>query len=229
MAFRHKEIGQSFIELALIFPVLLLLIAGFVEVGFYTYTYLTAVELTRETARYASQRDPFVLDAPSTGLPNSACTDDDFHYYFDTICVLLNTGANPNLNFDQNIDDVTMSVFTISGNAVTQRWPDDGDGVWSLSTAGDWAGTESWTKDCDGNVVSALPRISNADVEASFQTGAPTSRGYVLVELFFCHEQVLNLPVLSDIMPNPIRIYAYTMMPANQALPTVTPIPTPTP
>jgi hypothetical protein len=228
MIVKNNNRGQSFVELALIFPLLLMIIAGFVEVGFFAYTYLTAIELTREAARFASQRDPFILDAPGSGLPNAACNDDDFHYYLDTVCVLLNTGANPTIDLDTNIDDITISVFTISGNVVTNRWPADGDGVWSLSTISDlWPGTESWTKDCEGNVVSIQPNITNADVQASFQTGAPTSRGLVLVELHYCYQQILNLPVLSDIIPNPIRIRAYTIMPANQALPTPTPIPAP--
>jgi len=222
--------GQSFVELALIFPFLLMLIAGLVEAGFFAYNYLTAIELTREAARYASQRDPFVLNAPGSGLPDAACGDTDVHYYLDTACVILDTGFNPSLGLDHNIDDVTISVFTIAGNLVTNRWPADGDGVWSLSTESDlWAGSESWTKDCEGNVVLAQPNFSNADIQASFQTGAPTSRGIVLVEIFYCYEQVLNLPVISDFIPNPIRIHAYTLMPAQEALPTPTAIPTPTP
>jgi hypothetical protein len=225
-----KYSGQSFVELALIFPFLLMMIAGFVEVGFFAYTYMTAVELTREAARFASMRDPFVQTAPSTGLPDAACVDTDFHYYLDTSCVILDTGFNPGLPFDQNIDDVAISVFTVAGNVVTNRWPDDGDGVFSLSTESDtWAGSESWSKDCEGSVIYAQPRFTDADVVASFQTGAPTSRGMVLVEIHYCYEQILNLPVLSDFIPNPIRIYAYTIMPVQDAMPTPTPIPTPIP
>ncbi|RME08332.1 MAG: pilus assembly protein [Anaerolineae bacterium] len=224
---KHQRLrGQSFVELALILPVLLMMIAGLVEVGFYVYSYLTALELTREAARFASLRDPFALDVVGSTLPDDACSDSVLHYYFDTACIILDTGFNPTLPLDKSIDDVTISVLTISGNVVTNRWPADGDGVWSLSTASNsWSGNESWTKDCEGNVVRTEPFFTNAEVEAMFQPGAPVNKGLVIVEVWYCYHQVLNLPILSDFLPNPIRLHAYSMMPAFEAIPTPTPIP----
>jgi len=116
--------------------------------------------------------------------------------------------------------------LTISGNVVTNRWPADGDGVWSLSTASNgWPGTENWTKDCEGNVIYNEPFFTNAEIQAMFQAGAPTNKGLVIVELYYCYHQVLNLPILSDFIPNPIRVHAYLIMPAFEAIPTPTPIP----
>jgi hypothetical protein len=218
--------GQSFVELALVIPVLLLLIAGLVEIGFYFYSYMTALELTREAARFASKRDPFVLDAPGSGLPAGACSDNDLHFYFDTACIILDPGFNPGMPLDTNRDDITISVFTIAGDVVTDRWPADGDGVWSLSSDSDtWGGTESWSKDCDGNVVRTEPFMTNAEIQAMFQADAPAERGLVMVELWYCYEQVLGLPVLSDFIPDPIRMHVYTIMPSFEAIPTPTPIP----
>lgn len=220
--------GQSFVELALVIPIILMLIAGLVEVGFYFYTYMTAVQLTREAARFASKRDPFTLDAPGSGLPSGACSDNDLHYYFDTACIILDPGFNPGMPLDTDHDDVTISVFTVAGNAVTDRWPADGDGVWSLSSASDtWGGTESWITDCDGNIVRSEPFLTNAEIQSMFQTDAPTERGLVMVEIWYCYEQVLGLPVLSDFIPDPIRLHAYTIMPSFDAIPTPTPITSP--
>lgn len=234
--------GQSFVELALILPVLLMLIAGLVEVGFYFYSYMTALELTREAARFASKRDPFTLDAPGSGLPAGACSDSDLHFYFDTACIILDPGFNPGMPLDTNRDDVTISVFTVSGNTSSdiERWPhyssnppvpaDPGnDGVWSLSSVSDtWGGNESWTKDCDGNVVQTEPFLTKDEIDDMFQAGAPEERGLVMVELWYCYEQVLGLPVLSDFIPDPIRMHVYTIMPSFEAIPTPTPI-TPSP
>ncbi len=218
--------AQSFVELALILPVLLMLSAGLVEIGFYVYSYLTLLDLTREAARFASLRDPFTLDVDGGTLPDDACSDSVLHYYFDTACIILDPGFNPTLPFDTNIDDITISVLTISGNVVTNRWPADGDGVWSLSTASNaWAGSESWTKDCAGNVVRSEPFFTNAELVSRFQAGAPTNKGLVIVEAYYCYHQVLNLPLLSDFLPNPIRMHAYSIMPAFEAIPTPTPIP----
>ena len=105
--------GQSFVELALVIPVLLMLIAGLVEIGFYYYSYMTALELTREAARFASKRDPFTLDAPGSGLPAAACSDDDLHFYFDTACIAIDTGFNPNLPLDSNRDDVPFRCLRL--------------------------------------------------------------------------------------------------------------------
>jgi len=218
--------GQSLVELALVFPVLLIMIAGLVEIGFYFYSYMTAVELTREAARYASQRKINALDAPSSGLPDTACNDGDFHYYFDTACVILDKGFNTYLEFDEAVDDITISVLTVSNNVITNRWPNDADGVWSLASASDgWSGSENWTKDCDGNVLLSQPLFTNSDIQAKFIGGAPTDRGLIIVEIYYCYEQVLNLPILSDFINNPFRIHAYTMMPVFDAEPTPTPIP----
>ncbi len=218
--------GQSFVELALIVPILLLLIASLVEAGFFIYSYLTALDLTREAARFASLRDPFTLTLPGGVLPDAACSDDDLHYFFDTACLILDPGFNPNIVFDTNIDDVAISVLTISGNVVTDRWPADGDGVWSLATASTgWAGNESWTKDCEGNVIYSEPFFTNAELQAMFQSGAPSNKGVVIVEIYYCYEQVLSLPGLTDFLPNPARIHVYSMMPAFEAIPTPTPIP----
>lgn len=223
---KRSNSGQSFVELALIIPILLMMVAGLVEVGAYIFSYLTALDLTREAARFASLRDPFTLTVPGGVLPDAACSDNDLHYFFDTACLILDAGFNPSLPLDSNIDDVAISVLTVSGNVVTDRWPADGDGVWSLSTASTgWAGSESWTKDCEGNVVQLQPFFTNAEIQSMFQSGAPTSKGIVIVELYYCYEQVLNLPVLSDFIPNPLRMHAYTMMPAFEAIPTPTPIP----
>ncbi len=49
--------GQSLVELAIILPLLLLMLAGMVEVAFGMFAYLTALDLTREAARFASVRD----------------------------------------------------------------------------------------------------------------------------------------------------------------------------
>ncbi len=56
--------GQSFLELALVLPILLLMLMGLVEVAIYIGRYLDALDLTREAARFASIRDPFAEYSP---------------------------------------------------------------------------------------------------------------------------------------------------------------------
>jgi hypothetical protein len=55
---RQRTLGQSLVELALVFPMLLMLLSGVVEFGFAFNHYINLVEATREGARYAVDGDP---------------------------------------------------------------------------------------------------------------------------------------------------------------------------
>ncbi len=113
-----KNRGQSFVELAIVLPVLLFLLIGFVEVGAVIYTYLSMLDVSREAARFASEHDPDILEGPGAG---GFCEDDQLHFYQDTACVIIGAGFNPDFSIDPTRDDVTISVFTIDDNLVTDR------------------------------------------------------------------------------------------------------------
>lgn len=217
-----KGRGQSFVELALIIPVLLVVLAGLTEVGFFMFAYLNALDLTREAARFASTRDFKILaltDPNPAHLPMSACTDSVLHYYYDTACFFVDPQLNPYLPLDpNNYDDVTISVFSVNdNNTIDQRFPTP-SGVWSLYN-------NNWQKDCQGNVVTTTPTFTNTNIQNDFLSGAPHSKGLVLVEVYYCYHQVLNLPFISQFIANPIRLHTYSIMPAPEAIPTPTPIP----
>jgi hypothetical protein len=219
--------GQSFVELALVVPVLLLLMAGVVEIAFMYFSYMSALDLTREAARFASARDyrkEEVLDPG--GLPFSACEDTYLHYYYDTACFFIDPEINSSLEISPtDYADVAISVFTVTGNHVTNRWPDNADGVFSLyQTNVGGVMVPNWKLDCSGNIVRTQPYMTNADIEALFQPEAPTEKGFVLVEVYYCYHQKLALPFLTWAIPNPLRMHAYTIMPASEAIPTPTPI-----
>jgi hypothetical protein len=238
-----KERGQSFVELALIIPVLLVVLAGLTEVGFYMFAYLNALDLTREAARFASTRDFKSLnldlqkfwDYTSWGQPGNtedpsnpkrqkiiqevACKDSVLHYYDDTACFFVDNQLNPWIPLDpNNYDDVTISVFSVNdNNTIAQRFPTP-SGVWSLYN-------NNWQKDCQGNVVTTTPDFTNTAIENDFLSNAPHAKGLVLVEVYYCYHQILNLPIVSQFIANPIRLHTYSIMPAPEAIPTPTPIP----
>jgi hypothetical protein len=217
-----KERGQSFVEVALIIPVLLVVLAGLTEIGFYMFAYLNALDLTREAARFASTRDykvQLLANPNPSQLPMSACTDSVLHYYYDTACFFVDPQLNPYIPLTpSNYDDVTISVFSVNDdNTIGQRFPKP-SGVWSLYN-------NNWQKDCNGNVVSTQPDFTNAKIQSDFLSSAPHAKGLVLVEVYYCYHQVLNLPFFSQFFPNPARIHAYSIMPAPEAIPTPTAIP----
>lgn len=213
--------GQSIVELTLLLPILFLLLAGLVEIGFMFFSYMNALDLTREAARFASTRDYRVQDPPNPASPESACEDDTLNFYFDAACFFVDPEINPTLPISETeYGDVTISVFSVTGGVVSDRWPEDGDGVWSLYN-------DNWKKDCEGNTVLSEPYFTNAEIQSKFVADAPANRGLVLVEVFYCYDQVFDLPGLTMIIPDPFRIHAYTIMPAPEAIPTPTPISSP--
>ncbi|MCC7129617.1 MAG: hypothetical protein B6D39_00630 [Anaerolineae bacterium UTCFX2] len=232
---RKNQSGQSFVELAIMLPLLLLMLVGMVEVAFTMFIYLTALDLTREAARFASVRDFNVLDPygelnptgpvascgtdeggnPITDPARCACLDDDLHFFLDAACFFTDPKLNPFIPFDRNTDDVVITAFTVAGGHISESHP--GAGYWSLNN-------DNWKKDCYGNVVRSAPIFSWSDIEENFVADAPADKGLVLVEAFYCWNPVAYLPFISDYIPSKIRIHTYTFMPSPEALPTPTPI-----
>ena len=274
-----KSRGQSFLELALVLPILLLMLLGLVEVAFFMSKYLDALDLTREAARFASIRDPF-----STGAHDFDCsTQAAFDFYYDTSCIFSApettscvwttqssgfwcNGLNKYLSYHpepytedgvtkQAYDDVVISIYTVGlNNEIEQTHPvgtefvtdENGDTsyYWALSNhfatgiapAHDHL-IDKFKYDCQGTKHDdVLPYYTRARVQAmngqslqpgDFPSGAtPTSplgnKGFVAVELYYCHAQVLGLPIITNLIPNPIRIHASTIMPIPAAAPTPT-------
>jgi hypothetical protein len=248
----NSQRGQSFLELALLLPIILLLLAGLVEVGFFINRYLDALDLTREAARFASNRDPFATSG------DTRCSNPDvLNFYYDIACFFsppayteplspscqglpspsapvsgfeFCNGFLPYLTYKSDQDDVVISVFTIT-TQVTQCWPEpSGDGdcltpkYWALSD-NDWDGSNSgnWQKDCEGNVIQTEPYFTKAVIDPIVSTsGAPGNKAMVAVEFYYCYHQILHVPVFYSLIPDPLRVHAYTLMPIPAAQPTAT-------
>lgn len=235
--------GQSFVELALVIPILLLILLGLVEVAFFMGRYLDTLDLTREAARFAAGRAPY-LNIPSDPRPGSAdyncSTPDQFDFYYDTACIFsppetqackdannpFCNGFNSFIDFNPATDDVVISVFTIeqvSGvQEVQQTWPAP-NGYWALSNYdADTTHNDNFKRNCDGDAVRTTPLYTATYVNdrlASSLSNTP-KKGYVAVEFYYCYQQVLGIPIITDIIPNPLQIHAYTFMPLPAAQPT---------
>lgn len=223
----RRDRGQSFIELALIIPLLLLVLAGMVELGFFIFTYLNALDLTREAARFASTRD--YRQATSGPATLDECANGTLDYYKDAACFFIDPNLNPYIPITNTLySDVVITVFTVSNDTVTDRWPESGDtgtkedNQWTLYG-------DNWQKDCQGNVVRTTPFFTNAQMDAMFASNpdSPKNKGVVLVEIYYCYQQILSLPVLTDFLPTPMRMHAFTLMPDPEAIPTPTSIASP--
>ncbi|MDR3575354.1 MAG: pilus assembly protein [Anaerolineaceae bacterium] len=256
---KMKGRGQSYLELALVLPVLLIMLLGLVEVSFYIASYLNALDLTREAARFASVRDPFDgKTSAGYSVPSyatSTCQDSDpskVDFYYSTACNFSSpppyggSCSNPNfcgglntyLPFNPTTDDIVISVFTVSDvmhdgsttstSVATDLWP-SGKHYWSYSedVLGKAAGHGNWTLNCAASpqTVANQPYYNQTTVGAAMLTGSVPTKGFVGVELYYCYQQVLGLPILTNFIPNPLRIHVYTLMPNPASQPTDTPVP----
>jgi len=247
MHFKTRTKAQSFIEFALVLPILLLVLLGVVELTLFVGAYINLVDLTREAARFASIRDPFA--AGSYG-DYSCSTTADFNFFWDTACIfspLYNqsdpacvsspfcNGFNSTLAIKPAEDDILISVFTETGvnvngtivpqitdNAATNPW------VWSDYDL-DSDHNANWRRNCNRLAIPTPPNPAfTADTMQSYmESSAMPNKGFVVVETLYCYHQVLNIPILAQFLPNPIPIHTYTIMPLPAAQPTPTPKPYP--
>lgn len=177
--------AQSFIELALVLPVLFIILLGLVEVAIFIGRYLDVLDLTREVARQAAREERFTN-------PSSFFTETDSYLQPPP------AGLNSYLAMNAATDDMVVSVFDLRGSGERMMH------VWS-------GANENYKKDCQGNVVRTEPHFTLAEVMA---IGSPdVNEGMVAVEIFYCHQLVLNIPFITSFIPNPVQIHAYTIFP----------------
>lgn len=229
----QKKRGQSFLELAILLPILLIMLLGLVEISVFMSRYLDLLDLTRESARFASVRDPFAPFSPS---PN--CSDPtSYDFYYSSACIFAPPegstacasdtafcgGLNPYIVLNSQTDDVIITVFTITRSGqVTAVHPSSPPWAWSNHDANSGS-SDNWTRNCQGETVRSAPYYTLSKVQSLLASSqALPNRGYVAVEAYYCHDMVLGLPFITDFIENPIQTHAYTIMslPAGQPTPT---------
>lgn len=106
----RRDRGQSFVELALVVLLLMVLVIGIVEYGTLLNNYLNLVDASREAVRFSSNYDPFLPDGTV-----------DVNFYQDTITlteqVLAPVALDPAMG-----DDIVVTFFTV-GSATYNRYP----------------------------------------------------------------------------------------------------------
>jgi hypothetical protein len=199
-----KNKGQSLVELALVVGLLAFLMVAVVEYGFLLNRYLNLLDGVREASRYGSNVNPFNLDY--TIDPNFFVRPDLSRPVGPTnppgLADLVEQFIQP-VTLDPTRDDIVISFWGVTENGQLKRFPD----------------ADGWSR--YGNATS---KFTDAMIQARLQSGAPAT-GVLLIELFYNYPQTLKLPVFSNIIPDPIPLYAYTIMPLPAAEPTPTPIP----
>ncbi len=193
-------------------PVLLMMLSGLIEFGFMLNYYLDIIDAARETARFAANDDPIRNDA--TGMP----MDPNPGFYDraqDLAKQSLNSASDGRIEWPEFAPepfdcsdihgDVVLSAFSVLGNTVDKRYP-VGTGDTGVSMCGNY--TSKMTI-AEVNTILSGPSIPNS--------------GFVLIELYYEYEMVLGLPWIRAFVPDPMVIYAYSIMPNTNLEPTPTP------
>jgi hypothetical protein len=230
--------AQSFVEFALILPVLLLILLGVVELLFFMFSYADVLILTREAARFASVRDPF--ETASQG-DHDCGTGNSFNFFYDTSCIFsplagsvcddpaFCNGFNNSVPFKSGEDDILITAYTVAQDSVHQVFPSVSDGgVWAWSNNdADTAHNDNWRSSCghvDPTTVTDDYSLTAEEIETHLRASSRPLKGFVAVEAYYCYYYVLNIPIFTDIVPNPLLIHVYTVMPLPAAQPTPTEI-----
>ncbi len=235
--------GQSLVELALVLLILALILVGVIEYGFVLNNYLHVLDASREGARFSSNSVPFTsIYDPVTKTNKLYPSIPNEGFYVQTVAqvaqvlepLLLQPSLDPNSS-----DDVVISVFSESytgtgpyGGYTIERFP-NGSG-WSLCQ--NFNQVENWfhgltppqsvPTDLDrgwsGNCVHRNSRFSAGDIQTRLDSSAPGT-GILLVEIFYHYHQIMKLPVVTAVVPDPINVFTYSIMPIGSAEPTPTP------
>lgn len=226
---RVRERGQSMVEMALSLPILLLVLSGTVEVGWYFNTYLTLVDATREAARYAADGDLVLRDYTNAG----ACDED---FFYQSTCLLKQNMFG--VTFDENQDDIIVSVLTINADGeVAWRYPYPTDMSNPLCAEtvppGYYCADPIVPDEEHGWSYQAHRRAGSSAIQTSFFTKAnietrlpegASNNGIVIVEIFHVHRQFLGLiPPDLPFLPQEVMMHAYTIMPMPASAPIAEP------
>ncbi len=192
--------AQSLVEVAITFPLIIMILSGLIEFGFMLNYYLSLVDATREAARYFSIPSPFNDD----GTDNN-----DFYLAAESMVIdrLQPVDANDTsrkIVLSPDTDDVVVSVFSVAGPGQVNRYPT------SAPTGHAWFNNDA-------------SDFTAADINSRLLYGAPNT-GIILVEVFYDYHHVVGLPWVRLFLPDPVTLHAFTMMPTSAAEPTPTPL-----
>jgi hypothetical protein len=204
-----KSRAQSLVEVAIAFPVFIILFSGVVEFGFIINYYLSLVDATRDAARLYSSGDPF--------LSGTLTTNPDF---YKQTAAAVRKQLDPTImnasyvgrviKLDPALDDVIVSVYSVTGSTVTQCRGNKPFHIFPLPDGGD---------------TGPYPSIfTKADVLNTRVSGAP-DEGLLVVEVHYNYHHILGLPWMTAVIGNPLHLRAYSIMPLRAAEPPFTACP----
>ncbi len=208
--------GQSLVELALALPLLLLMFAGLVEVGYALRNYLVVVNANREGTRFAARGRWF--DKP-----------EEWNYIAERLVAAAGTEpqGDPFMR-TETLDDMPPNTMIAIHYIEVPDQIDEFGGVEAQEPTiyGPWiTGMDCgiFGFECVPLGVDALRDIANKAREENEEFNQkyfvedglleiPSEDNFVIIETWYLHEQLLKLPLFTAAFPEKIPLYARTQM-----------------
>lgn len=239
-------------EIAVLFPLLLIMLSGLIEFGFFLNEYLTIQDAIRNAARFSSDSDYNITDISSVcdgnpaadTFPRQLCCRETVNIYRQTACLTNNeiTSAAPDISL-LCLDDPLPAPGEPCRYGIVN--PNNGEAgnrddivISVFSVLHPDSGTASAVRfpiesgESGWSYAQASPEYGIRNQNSSFSTtefvnrlgnDAP-STGFLLVEIFYNYDQKLKLPWITAFVPDPILLHNFAIMPLVSAEPTPTPI-----
>ena len=213
-ATRRRQRGQSIVEMAFVAPILLIMFIGVVEVGWALRNYVVLQNATREAARFAARGrylDFSETDITAIGYPYVV------QHELDSIA-----GQIP-LSVAEGTANSTIIISHVLVDTGTCGGGNEDDLVLSPLTPGyghfraTFGLAQPSRVDFDALVADMIAENErfNCDLAARNPGAIPSVNSVVIVESFFPHQLVVNVPIVSDLISDGsgvVWLYARTIM-----------------
>ena len=192
---KNQQLGQSFVEMALTLPIILLIFFGMIEVGFAAHSYLVITNASREGARFGS-RGVHVPIEEITSVVETAMKSD-----FDLVFV----GADANTT-------IIITQIDIDENGNYSIYDTGVRGSLSVTSSI----CEPVDSPCEAHDLD-LQDFIDANLSFNATEGLCNESGgcnsdFVVVEVFHMYESAVLSGFTMEIIPSPIPITGRAVM-----------------
>jgi hypothetical protein len=195
--------GQSLVELALFFPIIMMMLSGLIEFGFLLNDYLNLMDGPREGARLAVDMVPFLDGDDDKANPD----------FYDKVTKQVEYSVAPYVIAPE--DDVVISLYGIRKNIVYKVYPTGASISLNGSDTHWYAGYYTYHNKFSPKISETIiqNKINGITTDTDILTDPDLRNGLVAVELFYAYKQKLALPWITVFVPDPIHLYMYAVSP----------------